>query len=523
MNHYDVIIIGAGPTGLMAANQLARFGINFLIIDSKDAPTEQSRAIVITARSMEIYQQMGISDTAIEEGRFITEFAIFVKGKEKATAIIGDFGKGLTDFSYLLAFEQSKNEKLLVKKLASYNHQVSWNTELENIEQQADQIEVTLKKLSLPGEPLEKVTAKYVIGCDGARSVVRHELSFPFKGGTYEKQFYVADTRLKWQNGFNKLVLCPGRQHFCGFFPMAGSNSHRIIGTVPLALNEKENIGFADLEKAIHETVQFPMDIEAVNWFSVYKLHHRSVDAFRKANCFLAGDAAHIHSPAGGQGMNTGLQDAYNLCWKLALVIKNKASEKLLDTYNEERLPFARWLLKFTDRFFAIMTSSNIMISWLRNNIIPSLLKFMLKRPGIRPIMFKTLSQIKWTYKNSSVSQNRSKQKLKFNAGDRLPYILFDTDKGKESIYKMLTEPVFHLLMIGADNKSLNNNAMIKTVRLQMEEWLAYGLTKPLYILVRPDNYIGLIADEMNDQVLNDYLKDHCHFRCQDGSEPSDT
>jgi len=512
MNHYDIIIIGAGPTGLMAATQLARFNINFLIIDSKEGPTEQSRAIVITARSMEIYQQMGISDTAIEEGRFIYDFAIFVKGKQKAMATIGEFGKGQTDFSYLLAFEQSKNEKLLVKKLATCNHQVSWNTELDNIVQHPDLIEVHLKQLSQPGHPVEKVSAKYIIGCDGSKSVVRHLLNFSFKGGTYEQQFYVADTKLKWQEGFNKLILCPSRNNFCGFFPMAGSNTHRIIGTVPKALNDRDDIGFNDLEKTIKETVQFPMEIEAMNWFSIYKLHHRSVDGFRKGNIFLAGDAAHIHSPAGGQGMNTGLQDAYNLTWKLALVIKNIAGEKLLETYNEERLPFAKWLLKFTDRFFGIMTSSNIIISWLRNNIIPQLLKFALKISFIRTTMFRTLSQIQWSYKDCSLSQNRSAQKLKFTAGDRLPYVLLNSEKNKESIYKLLTTASFHLLRIGDTKTSFTATEFVKHLSLDIEDWKPLGITKPLYILVRPDNYIGLIADEMNAEILNTYLKQHCYF-----------
>ena len=200
----------------MAAVQLARFNINFCIIDSKEGPTVQSRAIAITARSMEIYQQLGISDRAIEDGRYITEFSIFVKGKEKLMASVGEFGKGKTDFSYLLAFEQSKNEELLVKKLESYNQQVCWNTQLENITELPGKIALEIKKTAAPGQRVEKVFATYVIGCDGAKSIVRHLLNFSFKGGTYEKQFYVADTRLKWEAGFNKLVLCPGRKNFCG-------------------------------------------------------------------------------------------------------------------------------------------------------------------------------------------------------------------------------------------------------------------------------------------------------------------
>lgn len=212
MKQYDIVIAGAGPTGLMAANQLAKFNINFLILDPKSGPTEQSRAIVITARSMEIYQQMGISQVAIDQGRFITEMAIFIKGKERASAVIGEFGKGKTDFSYMLAFEQSKNEQLLAKNLRSFNRDISWNTELVKINQQENNLELDIKHISTAGSPVEKITTKYLIGCDGAKSIVRHLMNFTFEGGTYEKQFYVADTKLKWEEGENKLVLCPGKK-----------------------------------------------------------------------------------------------------------------------------------------------------------------------------------------------------------------------------------------------------------------------------------------------------------------------
>jgi 2-polyprenyl-6-methoxyphenol hydroxylase-like FAD-dependent oxidoreductase len=511
MEQYDIIIVGAGPTGLMAAVQLARFNINFLIIDSKAGPTEQSRAIVMTARSMELYQQLNISDTAIEQGKFITDFYIYVKGKEKAHAHIGEFGKGKTDFSYMLAFEQSKNEKLLVDKLNAYQYNVSWQTELVTLTRQNDFFEAEVKYLDKPGAPQQKLRAKYIIGCDGARSVVRHSFDFSFKGGTYESQFYVADTVLKWDKNPNALILCPSRKNFCGFFPMGGSNSHRIIGTMPKEFNNRDDITFADVESSIKEAVTFPVAIEKMNWFSIYKLHHRSVQKFNDSNCFLAGDAAHIHSPAGGQGMNTGLQDAYNLTWKLALVIKDIADKKILDSYNEERLPFAKWLLKFTDRAFSIMTSKNIFIVWLRNTIIPLFVKLFLGNPSVRSVLFNSVSQLQWSYKNSSLSQNSSSQKLKFTSGDRLPYILLG--QTKESIYKLLTAPAFHLLMIGEAKPVLKPNQIINVITLGMEEWKEQGVTKPLYILVRPDNYIGLIADEMSDSVLDTYLQQYCFFK----------
>ena len=411
----------------------------------------------------------------------------------------------------MLAFEQSQNEKLLEKKLKSYDREVCWNTELENIIQQEGRVEILIKYISQAGQPTEKLSARYVIACDGAKSIARHLLNFTFKGGTYEKQFYVADTKLKWASGFNKLVLCPGRKNFCGFFPMPGDNSHRIIGTIPKELDEKVDINFADMERSIKDTVKFPLEIEAMNWFSIYKLHHRAVDTFRKGNCFLAGDAAHIHSPAGGQGMNTGLQDAYNLSWKLAWVIKNNANEKLLDTYTEERLPFAHWLLKFTDRAFAAMTSSNILISWLRNNILPLFINLFFKKPAIRTAMFKAVSQIQWSYKDCSISQNMSSQKLRFHAGDRLPYILLNSSHNrKESIYTLLTEPVFHLLIIGNARQVTTSSEKIKTIGVNIDEWKPWGVTKPLYILLRPDNYIALIADELDEQKLHTYLRDYC-------------
>lgn len=509
MRHYPVLIVGAGPTGLMAANQLARFGINFLIIDGKPGPTEQSRAIAVTARSLEIYQQMGISDEAIAQGRYISEFAIYVKGKQKAFAPIGELGKGLTDFSYLLAFEQSKNEALLSRHLESFGGKVSWNVQLESIKKTDSGFEAEIKNIK-ENSSAEKIICDYVLGCDGAKSPVRHAMDFHFGGGTYDQLFYVADTVLKWNEGSNKLVLCPTRDLFCGFFPMGGSNSHRIIGTIPKEIQDPAKVTFDDLKDAIKKATKFPMEIEKLNWFSVYKLHHRSVDTFSKGNCFLCGDAAHIHSPAGGQGMNTGLMDAYNLCWKLALVIKGNADKRILETYNAERLPFAKWLLNFTDRFFAIMTGRNTLMSWFRNNIVPPFLRFMLKRKGLRKVMFKTLSQTAWTYKNSPISKNISSQKLKFKAGDRLPYIL--TGSSHQSVYKLLTAPTFHLLSIGFDKPFMPENNLITVISLPLEEWRSCGVNEPLYILCRPDNYIGLIADELDDLILNKYLQDQCAF-----------
>jgi 2-polyprenyl-6-methoxyphenol hydroxylase-like FAD-dependent oxidoreductase len=351
----DVVVVGAGPTGLMAANQLMRFGIDFIIVDTKDGPTDQSRAIVLTPRSMEIYHQLGLSDDVKANSADILSVNAYTGGKRKARIEIGEIGKGLSEFPCLIGYEQSKNETLLYRNLTDHGHDVRWHTEFEAFAVTEDGVEAHVEH---EGESYT-IACRYLIGCGGARSPVRHQLGFSFPGGTYDNRFFVADTMLKWALDYEQLIVSPGDATFCGFFPLEGDRRYRVIGTLPAGDVDREDIAFSDVEALVIENLGLPVTFEAVNWFATYKLHHRMTDRFRDGPIFIAGDAAHIHSPAGGQGMNTGLQDAYNLVWKLAFVLKGHGREELLDTYDEERLPFAKWLLKFTDRGFSVMTSTN--------------------------------------------------------------------------------------------------------------------------------------------------------------------
>jgi hypothetical protein len=251
------------------------------------------------------------------------------------------------------------------------------------------------------------------------------------------------------------------------------------------------------------------MDFKQVNWFSVYKLHHRKVECFRHGNVFLAGDSAHIHSPAGGQGMNTGLQDAYNLCWKLALVLKKQASLTLLNTYNEERLPFANWLLKFTDRGFNIITSGNIFLRFFRKYILLVLAEKVYSMRFIKTNIFKVISQTRLSYNDKSLAKSFSKQKISFKAGDRFPF--FDSD----NMYPLLSEPCFHLIHIypsalkEEENKKLVGHFTFDVKIVEddsIDKWKKLGVKKELFILVRPDNYISCIADKAEDIYPGDYF-----------------
>ena len=508
----DVVIIGAGPTGLMAACQLARYGVDFIIVDSKSKPTAESSAMLITARSLEIYQQMGISQTAIEQGKYIRNLSVFIDGKEKVTFAIGKAGRGLTDFPYMQVFEQSKNEELLNEVLTKQDYQVWWNTEFISLDQQSNSVTVQLKR----NDTNEGITinAKYLIACDGAKSKVRHLLKCNFKGGTYENKFFVADIRIKWGQPPNQVIAAPSKINFCAFFPMYGDDNYRVLGTMPKNFKNKEDILFKDLETVIKSIIQIPLEFEKVNWFAIYHLHYRCADRFKTGRCFLAGDAAHIHSPAGGQGMNTGLQDAYNLSWKLAMVLQNNAGEKLLNTYHLERYPFAKWLLKFTDRVFGLMTSSNWIISWFRTNLAPFLINKMVNKSAAGIKLFKIFSQIWYSYRTSPLSIHASKQKLQFKAGDRFPYVLTLIDDKLQSCYHLLTKPKFHLVVIGEQVSVEEQNRIPSELRPIIEiiflplsrEWELLGIKQKLYILVRPDNYIGMLSDHLNQSVVQCYF-----------------
>ncbi len=496
----DVIIIGAGPTGLMAANQLLRFGIDFIILDTKTGPTLQSRAIAVTARSLEIYQQMGLAQKVVDEGAKINSFNIYSDGKKKAEVKIGEIGKGLTDFHYLLGFEQSKNEEMLYENLVKNNKNVLWNTEFIRLKQELNNVKATVKSNDKEFE----IEGKYLIACDGARSPVRHQLHFKFDGGTYENKFFVADVVMNWDLEYDKLVVAPGDHSFCGFFPLKGDRYYRVLGTLPKEYFGKEDIVFEDLEKVIIQTWGMKMTFEKVNWFSVYKLHHRCVDRFQSGNVFLAGDAAHIHSPAGGQGMNTGLQDAYNLAWKLSFVLKGYANKDLLNTYNEERLPFAQWLMNFTDRAFTMMTSGNWLIRNMRKHIGLNMVGMVLQKKFLRPRLFKTVSQTWYSYNGKTlIGKMKSKQKLLFKPGDRLPFI-------KEHFYELFRESGFHLIIIGNEKEKTANTSLfpfpLKIIHSEISDWNLQGVSSDLYILLRPDNYIAFIMDEWNEEKIKIYL-----------------
>src|SRR5215203_4741486 len=415
----DVIIIGGGPTGLSLACQLIRHVIDFVLVEKNDTVTRFSKAIGVQARTLEIYDQLGLAQPAIERGTIANRVRLIEGGEVRGEMHLSNFGKDMSEFPYMLMLEQSKNEELLYEFVKSHGRDVLWQTELESFSQNENGVTAQIKSES--GES-QTINAKYLAGCDGAKSSVRHGLGLTFEGSTFERLFYVADARVDWDLPHDALHVCLAREVFVAFFPMQGEDRYRVIGTFPESKNEEEGeVLYEEIKRQIKDEAKLSLEISDVKWFSLYKVHSRRVNKFSEGRCFVAGDAAHIHSPAGAQGMNTGIQDAYNLAWKLALVIKGQAAERLLDTYNEERLANAKRLLDSTDRMFELAAGSNWLLSIIRTTIFPPIAGFMTSIDAVRKRLFPVLSQIGVNYRAASLSRHTDDEADHVEAGDRMP------------------------------------------------------------------------------------------------------
>ncbi|SDF73532.1 2-polyprenyl-6-methoxyphenol hydroxylase [Mucilaginibacter pineti] len=505
----QVIVIGAGPTGLMAACQLARFGIKVIVIDKKSGINLQSRALLVTARSLEVYQQMGLSGQVINGGSPVGHISVFFNNQEKIKLKTNLYQDDVSAFPCFHIFEQSRNEELLLAHFEALGGRVMWDTEMQDLVQGATTVTVCAKQLTRDIELV--IIGRYLIGCDGARSCARHLLKLAFSGGTYEKMFYVIDAKINTSMPAETVIAAPGKSDFVAFFPMRGSNIYRILGSINHKLSGGDCYDEQELRKWVCRNSPFPIELGEINWSSVYQLHHRSVKSFRVDKCFLAGDAAHIHSPAGGQGMNAGLQDAYNLSWKLAAVLNGYTGPGILESYNHERLPFARWLIKFTDRLFNLMMSSQPVIAFFRSHILPFIITKLAGGRYREKGFYKSLSQIWLHYRKSALSESYTTQPLTFRAGDRCPYVSYTYQERPIDLYSLLTSANFHLVIISDEQEfpaiPERLKPLLKIVNVPLcQDWHRLGVKKKLYLLIRPDNYIAMLSDIFDPEVLKRYF-----------------
>jgi 2-polyprenyl-6-methoxyphenol hydroxylase-like FAD-dependent oxidoreductase len=520
--HTKVLIVGAGPSGLMMAAQLLRCGIQPIIIDDKKGPTPYSKALGVQARSLEIYRQMAVIDGVIGGGKPASGLSFSRDGKEVATLSLKNIGEGLTRFPFILMYQQSKNEKLLLDFLTQNCCPVYWDTTLTSITQTASEARVQLQN----GPRVNDITCDWVIGADGAHSTVRKQLQIPFTGETYAHNFYLADLKLKNDElTADRVQLFLGDKGIAGFFPMPEANCYRIVGSLPVEFDSKEDLILEEVMPYLNSVTGYPINIIENNWFTTYRLHHRMADKFRDQRCFLIGDAAHIHSPVGAQGMNTGLQDANNLAWKLAGVVNNQYKESILETYAIERMPVAKNLLSTTDRIFTVIMSNRWSIRLLRKWIFPYMLKYAWSRKNIKTAIFKLVSQIGINYRHSSLNLHLSSA-TKIKAGDRLPYLkIFDEKKEEETdLHEWCSKPGFILIVFGKFDElflfsiarwittkypNLLNFFYLPPSGKNLDVFNAFEVNPHLQkaIIIRPDMYIGFINDRVDMVLMDNYLK----------------
>jgi 2-polyprenyl-6-methoxyphenol hydroxylase-like FAD-dependent oxidoreductase len=507
----DVIIIGAGPTGLALACQLVRYGIDFVIIEQNDGVTAYSKALGVHARTLEIYEQMGLAQQAFDRGTIASTARLLTGGKVRAELDLSNLGAGLTAYPYVLFCEQSKNEQLLYEYLQRNGQTVCWQTELESCSQTEEKVTARVK--TADGRT-QRIEAKYLVGCDGPKSPVRHALGIEFAGSTFDRLFYVADVKIDWNLHHDAFHVCLLQNSLLVFFPLKGEHRYRIVGTFPEEFAKEEGeVLYAEIQQRIQAEAGFELNVRDVEWFSTYRVHSRYVSNFSAGRCFLAGDAAHVHTPVGAQGMNTGIQDGYNLAWKLAMVLQGKADKTILETYHQERLENAKRLVETTDRIFQFAAGSNWLFAFLRTQVLPSLAPLVIGIEQVRKLLFPLISQIGINYRHSALSQHPGDDRFKVKAGDRMPYLLVDG----QSIYDKLHQPKFHWLVFAdarADLPALKTELDRQDAEIDCHIFpldpqvaKAFGSIDSFNLLLRPDNYISFISTEVSSNQVKTYLQ----------------
>ena len=537
----DVLVVGAGPTGLTMASQLAARGIGCRIVDKAPVRSDRSRALVVHARSLELMQKMGIADELVDLGRRAIKVTPFVNGRRAVDVEFGDIGVDDTPYPFLLFVSQAETELTLESHLEGLGVKVERPVGLLTFAQDPEGVDAWLRHGD-GGE--ESVRVRYIVGADGAHSAVRHTAGLAFEGDAYPQDFVLADVDLDWDAEDDRLYFFLSRAGLLAAFPLAWPSTHRLVATrtgeVPPDAGDPT---LEEFQQLADELSPIPMRLHDPSWLSRFRLHHRGVNRYRAGRVFVAGDAAHIHSPAGGQGMNTGIQDSYNLAWKLALVVEGRTPNSLLDSYHEERHPVGQRLLRTTDRMFNVAATHNPLFTAVRNALIPRVLPWALGRRSRRARAFRFVSQLGIKYPESPiVDEDLGGGDRAFRrgpaAGHRAPDgpLRLAGDGREVSLFSRLRGTPHHLLLFAgrdaeapASDAELRNmlggyEGMIQAHLIFAEDRSQIGSEVPAYVdesglvhkryglrgagqyLIRPDGYVAFRASGSNLRQIRAYL-----------------
>jgi 2-polyprenyl-6-methoxyphenol hydroxylase-like FAD-dependent oxidoreductase len=501
MTTTDVLIVGAGPTGLALALWLTKQGLKIRIIDKSSGPGETSRAMAVQARTLEFYRQIDMADAVVKAGYKTPAMNMWARGKRQAQVQLADAGEEISPYPFVLVFPQDRHERLLVERLSALGIEVERQTELLSFEDKGDQVTAILRHRD--GDE-ETFSAAYLAGCDGARSPVRHQIGGGFEGGTYKQLFYVADVVASGVNPAGEAHVALDKSDFVLVMPYGETNQYRLIGTVRGERAEHpETLSFEDVgQEAIRG---LNVTVDKVNWFSTYRVHHRVTDQFRRGRVFLLGDAAHVHSPAGGQGMNTGILDAINLAWKLTAVVKGQAPDSLLDSYAAERQAFARKLVETTDKLFTFATAEGGFAEFVRTRIAPTFISVAYRSENVREYMFRIVSQTTLSYDDSPLSAGKAGS---VQGGDRLPWA---PAAGADN-FAPLTAIGWQVHVYGEAQADLSSWCQGKGIPLHVFSWQPEHkkarLAHNAAYLLRPDTYVAIADPQQSAATLDKYLLD---------------
>jgi 2-polyprenyl-6-methoxyphenol hydroxylase-like FAD-dependent oxidoreductase len=461
----DVLIVGAGPVGLFLANECARRGLRWRIVESNASQSEHSKALAVFPRTLEIFDMAGLVAPFLEKANRVTSVAVMTHGRTLAHM---RFTPKESPYQFVAMVPQDVTEKLLVEALRRKGGAVEYQTTFVAAVEQGDHVNVSLER---GGETL-KLTASFVVGCDGAHSAVRHLLKLPFEGAEYNDSFILADVETNESLPGNELQLCPSEQGPVAIFPMSATR-RRIVAVIDRGKTEGDAPSLSLVQEILAQRAPSGMEARTLHWSAYFRIHHRQAAKLRVGRMFIAGDAAHIHSPFGGQGMNTGLHDIWNLVWKLDLVLHGHGNEELLESYTAERRPVIKHVIETTDFLTKAMGTPSKLAQILRDTVIPMVSRL----APFQHAFVQRLSELGVAYRGSPIVEGAGERyfddSLRGGDGIRSRFLLVvdgDADASSRQAAKHLCESFSDIVEL----------------RLRTD-----GDSSREIILIRPDGYIA--------------------------------
>lgn len=492
---FEVVVVGAGPVGLTTALLLRKRGVKVAVVEKSTGPVTESRAIWVHPRTLEIWQSIGMSELALAEGKLVAAIEMHVRGIRKA-ALPYD-GTGYSNFPHGLMLEQSRTQTLLAGLAEDAGIPIAWGSEVLNIENRIDHCEIQID--SPKGKHI--VQAAFVVGADGGSSIVRHVAKIDLEGGTYDSSFFVADVIAETELDSNRSHLNFSGASTVAVLPLPGANRFRLVGNIIDQSGESREAGYGrplslDEVKKLVNANDLPMKILEKGWTTTYRSHHRVAESFRAGRLLLAGDASHLHSPAGGLGMNTGIADAENLAWRLADRVGG-TNDNTLDQYSTERRAAAEYVIRTSDRLFELQASTKKFFVMMRTTRLPLVVRWISRTTLGKRIAFFALSGTRVRYP----APNSPRKKLgRMRAGALLPH----TDNPELNAMLGAARGRHVIVALGESLKGApqweSTGGSIHIVDLTSQHATSLtGLSSVAgYAWVRPDGFVQAISDDVD-------------------------